>query len=49
MELPPNFLTFRKVFNMSDKPAEAKSRSRNVSREFALVLMLSVLLLLTLL
>jgi len=34
---------------MSDKPAAAKSRSRNEAREFILVLVLSVLLLATLL
>jgi Tfp pilus assembly protein PilX len=34
---------------MNDKPAEAKSRARNESREFLLVLVLSVLLLITLL
>jgi hypothetical protein len=34
---------------MSNKPAEAKSRARNESRESVLVLMLSVLLVITLL
>ncbi len=47
--IAPHFFSYRKALNMSDKPAAAKLSSRNESREFILVLVLSVLLLATLL